>query len=38
LTDAEATKFRPIYDQYATELSKIEDSKYGAIKALGFFF
>ena len=32
LTDAEATKFWPTYDQYAAELSKTEDSKYAAIK------
>jgi hypothetical protein len=32
LTDAEATKFWPMYDQYAGELSKIDDSKYAAIK------
>jgi hypothetical protein len=32
LTDAEATKFWPIYDQYTAELVKINDAKYGAIK------
>jgi len=32
LTDAEAEKFWPIYDQYTTELVKINDAKYGAIK------
>jgi len=33
LTDAEATKFWPVYDQYTAELVKINDAKYGAIKA-----
>jgi hypothetical protein len=32
LTDAEATKFWPIYDQYTAELVKINDAKYGVIK------
>jgi Spy/CpxP family protein refolding chaperone len=32
LTDAEAEKFWPIYDQYTAELVKINDAKYGAIK------
>jgi hypothetical protein len=32
LTDAEATKFWPIYDQYTAELVKVNDAKYGAIK------
>jgi hypothetical protein len=32
LTDAEAVKFWPIYDQYVAELTKINDAKYGAIK------
>ena len=32
LTDAEATKFWPIYDQYTAELVKINDAKYAAIK------
>lgn len=38
LTDAEATKFWPIYDQYASELTKIGDQKYALIKeyAQGF--
>jgi Spy/CpxP family protein refolding chaperone len=27
LTDAEATKFWPVYDQYAAELIKINDSR-----------
>jgi hypothetical protein len=32
LTDAEAVKFWPIYDQYTAELVKVNDAKYGAIK------
>ena len=32
LTDAEAEKFWPIYDQYTTDLVKINDAKYAAIK------
>ncbi len=32
LTDAEAAKFWPVYDRYAADLSKINDSKYGLIK------
>jgi hypothetical protein len=32
LTDTEATKFWPIYDQYIAELSKTNDPKYAAIK------
>jgi hypothetical protein len=32
LTDAEAVKFWPIYDQYTAELVKINDAKYGALK------
>ncbi len=32
LTDAEATKFWPIYDQYTAELVKINDEKYAVIK------
>ncbi|HXS11645.1 MAG TPA: hypothetical protein VN734_03015 [Acidobacteriaceae bacterium] len=32
LTDAEAEKFWPIYDQYTADLVKINDAKYGAIK------
>ncbi len=32
LTDAEATKFWPIYDQYAAEMTKIGDQKYTLIK------
>jgi hypothetical protein len=38
LTDAEATKFWPVYDQYAAEMTKIGDLKYALIKeyAQGF--
>jgi len=38
LTDVEATKFWPVYDQYAAELSKLGDQKYALIKeyAQGF--
>jgi hypothetical protein len=32
LTDSEATKFWPLYDQYTAELVKINDTKYAAIK------
>jgi hypothetical protein len=32
LSDAEATKFWPLYDQYTAELVKINDAKYAAIK------
>ena len=32
LTDAEATKFWPIYDQYVTELIAINDKKFGVIQ------
>ena len=32
LTDTEATKFWPIYDQYTAELVKINDAKYAALK------
>jgi len=32
LTDAEAVKFWPVYDQYTAELVKINDAKYGVIK------
>jgi len=32
LTDAEATKFWPIYDQYTGELVKINDKKYAVIQ------
>ncbi|HEX4771127.1 MAG TPA: hypothetical protein VH351_09870 [Bryobacteraceae bacterium] len=38
LTDAEATKFWPVYDQYAAEMTKLGDQKYALIKeyAQGF--
>ena len=32
LTDAEAAKFWPLYDRYATELSKLGDQRYALIK------
>jgi len=32
LTDAEATKFWPIYDQYTAELVKVNDKKYAVIQ------
>lgn len=32
LTDAEAEKFWPVYDQYTAELVKINDAKYAAVK------
>ena len=32
LTDTEAVKFWPVYDQYTAELVKVNDAKYGAIK------
>jgi hypothetical protein len=32
LTDAEATKFWPVYDQYTTELATINNEKYAVIK------
>jgi len=32
LTDQEAVKFWPLYDQYTAELVKINDTKYGALK------
>ena len=32
LTDAEATKFWPVYDQYITELISINDKKFGLIQ------
>jgi len=32
LTDAEATKFWPIYDQYAAEVAKISDARVALIK------
>lgn len=38
LTDAEATKFWPVYDQYTAELRKLGDERYALIKeyASGF--
>jgi hypothetical protein len=32
LTDAESTKFWPVYDQYTAELMKINDQKYVLVK------
>ena len=32
LTDAEATKFWPVYDQYSAEMAKIADQRYALIK------
>ncbi len=32
LTDAEATKFWPVYDQYVTELISINDKKFGLMQ------
>jgi len=32
LTDAEATKFWPVYDQYITDLIAINDKKFGLIQ------
>lgn len=32
LTDQESEKFWPVYDQYTTELVKINDRKYAALK------
>jgi hypothetical protein len=32
LTDAEATKFWPVYDQYSAELSRLGDQRYALIK------
>jgi hypothetical protein len=32
LTDTEATKFWPIYDQYVAELTKINNDKYAVVK------
>jgi len=32
LTDAEAVKFWPVYDQYAAELAKLGDTRYALIK------
>ena len=38
LTDTEATKFWPVYDQYSAEVAKVGDQKYALIKeyASGF--
>ena len=38
LTDAEATKFWPVYDQYTAEMTKLGDQRYALIKeyASGF--
>ena len=33
LTDTEAEKFWPLYDQYTAELVKINDAKYAALKS-----
>ena len=35
LSDNEATKFWPVYDQYSTELSKINDTRTAIIKEYG---
>lgn len=32
LTDAEAAGFWPLYDQYAAEISKVSDTRFGLIK------
>jgi len=32
LTDAEATKFWPVYDQYSAEMTKLADQRYALIK------
>ena len=32
LTDTEATKFWPIYDQYVAELAKVNNDKYAVVK------
>ena len=32
LTESEATKFWPVYDQYAVELAKVNDNKLAVIK------
>ena len=32
LTDTEATKFWPIYDQYVAELTKVNNDKYAIVK------
>src|SRR3982751_5623709 len=38
LTDSEATKFWPVYDQYSADMTKLGDQKYALIKeyAQGF--
>jgi len=38
LSDSEATKFWPIYDQYVAELTKINDKKYATIQAYADHF
>jgi Spy/CpxP family protein refolding chaperone len=38
LTDADATKFWPIYDQYTEELKKINDKKYATIQEFADHF
>jgi hypothetical protein len=38
LTDAEATKFWPIYDQYNAEMTKIGDQRYALIKEYALNF
>jgi hypothetical protein len=35
LTDTDATKFWPVYDQYVTELIAINDKKFGLIQEYG---
>jgi Spy/CpxP family protein refolding chaperone len=35
LTDVEATKFWPVYEQYSAEMTKIGDQKYELIKEYG---
>jgi Spy/CpxP family protein refolding chaperone len=35
LTDVEATKFWPVYEQYSAEMTKIGDQKYELIKDYG---
>src|SRR5215510_3035953 len=32
LTETEATKFWPVYDQYAADMAKVNDEFYGLIK------
>jgi hypothetical protein len=38
LTDTEATKFWPIYDQYTAELTKINNKKYSTIQEFADHF